>query len=575
MVVMVSLLKMPISRWLIQLLFSPEPHRNGAEREPLDPTQGFHPLVSMYYLAREKLERDRVYGPGQFASSQLSVLGDLSVANASSALTPTDEKSPSTRNQPPSYAKATPAPSPSRKDPVPNTKAKADYSVPLPGLPAPETSHYSGMSYDTTAPSPTAPTFAVPNTPTPRARDPGAGLPVPPSPTVPASTVTSNATTTTTTPTTRQHVEIDQSATIAPKRGVLPRAPPPSTHRRSHSMSQRPTIPMLTTRWGGMFGSGHHATDEHGKVIPEPPKTVGPDTSNFPISPVTGEKDRHHDHSAFSGGATLVRKFGSLLVGGGDGSRRHHAPAKRATILDGMTPTTSTMNGATDEEKAVSKVADKEGKDETTAPNARPSDHPPPPPPLTTTIHTTPPSPTSSPVSTPPTPRKSVMPPFATTHRRAATILDPQGRAIRHERRSSTGAAFMGNASSSLPGGGTVGRSRRPSTGYSTSGRPLAERLFRPKTSEPLSAPAGGTEGEMAEKKEDEDESGAQSAGEVTDREEDDRNTVKPVFLKGLFRFAFFPLISKLDLTFPSCCIVLRQRQRNNLQSSRPISDVF
>jgi hypothetical protein len=43
-------------------------------KEPVDPTRGFHPLLSMYYLAREKMERDRVYGPGQFASSNLSVV---------------------------------------------------------------------------------------------------------------------------------------------------------------------------------------------------------------------------------------------------------------------------------------------------------------------------------------------------------------------------------------------------------------------------------------------------------------------------------------------------------------------
>lgn len=42
-------------------------------KEPPDPTRGYHPLISIYYLAREKLERDRVYGPGHFASSQLSL----------------------------------------------------------------------------------------------------------------------------------------------------------------------------------------------------------------------------------------------------------------------------------------------------------------------------------------------------------------------------------------------------------------------------------------------------------------------------------------------------------------------
>jgi hypothetical protein len=43
------------------------------EPEPLDPTRGFHPLISIYYLVREKIERERVYGPGHFASSQLSL----------------------------------------------------------------------------------------------------------------------------------------------------------------------------------------------------------------------------------------------------------------------------------------------------------------------------------------------------------------------------------------------------------------------------------------------------------------------------------------------------------------------
>ncbi|ORY31949.1 hypothetical protein BCR39DRAFT_524745 [Naematelia encephala] len=43
------------------------------EKEPLDPTRGYDPLISIYYLAREKMERERVYGKGHFASSQGSV----------------------------------------------------------------------------------------------------------------------------------------------------------------------------------------------------------------------------------------------------------------------------------------------------------------------------------------------------------------------------------------------------------------------------------------------------------------------------------------------------------------------
>jgi len=43
---------------------------NG-EPQPLDPTGGYHPLLSIYYLVREKLERERLNGSGLFASSQL------------------------------------------------------------------------------------------------------------------------------------------------------------------------------------------------------------------------------------------------------------------------------------------------------------------------------------------------------------------------------------------------------------------------------------------------------------------------------------------------------------------------
>ena len=48
------------------------PSLNEPNLEPLDPTSGYHPLLSMYYLAREKLERERVSDSGQFTNSQLS-----------------------------------------------------------------------------------------------------------------------------------------------------------------------------------------------------------------------------------------------------------------------------------------------------------------------------------------------------------------------------------------------------------------------------------------------------------------------------------------------------------------------
>ncbi len=398
----------------------------------------------MYYLAREKLERERVYGPGQFASSQLSIAGDNGGPNATNTVTPIDDKR--TQHNLSSTKPHHTAPgvvaggATTRKDPVPSTKAKADYSMALPRLPAPETSHYSGMSYDTTAPSPTSAAFAVPPSPTPRARDTGAaGLPLAGGVVAaPASSVTAAAggSNSDTTPTPTKHVEIDQSATVGPKRGALPRIPPPSTHRRSHSMSQRPTT--LTSRWGGMFGGHGHGTsggvEETGKVSvsADPLKTVAPEEDK--------EKERHHEHtSPFAGGATLVRKFGSILAGGptDGGSRRQHGIGKRGTILSVLTPSMS-LGGA-----GTSSGAGGDGNENRSEDAAG------------TTILFTPPSPSMvGPATAPPTPtinaRKSIVPqPLANVHRRAATVLDPQGRMTRHERRSSTGAAIMGNTISS------------------------------------------------------------------------------------------------------------------------------
>ncbi|GAA6059603.1 hypothetical protein JCM10212_005102 [Sporobolomyces blumeae] len=47
----------------------------GPRPDQLDPTRGFHPLISIYYLVKEKIERERIWGPGVFASSTVSLTG--------------------------------------------------------------------------------------------------------------------------------------------------------------------------------------------------------------------------------------------------------------------------------------------------------------------------------------------------------------------------------------------------------------------------------------------------------------------------------------------------------------------
>lgn len=294
-------------------------------------------------------------------------------------------------------------------------------------------------------------------------------------------------------------------------------------------MSQRPSV--LSRGWGlGMFGS--HSTepvDEHGAIrVPEPPKTAGPEVSTFKEKEGAEKEKEHYEKSyphsegerssttgmsTFSSGATLVRKFGSLLVGGRDETRKTsggHGTVKRGTVLGGTMPSSSPRPSedvkSFDNEKSDGGGEEKE-KETVKATKG-----------ITA----------------------SISQPAATMHRRAATILDPQGRTSRHERRSSTGAAFLGSSASTggTVSGGTIGRHRRPSTGYgNSSSKPLAERLFSKKDNE----------GEMAEKREEEEAQGQedQEHGELgnhgdTDEERDDGHATdkdfKPVFLKGLFR---------------------------------------
>lgn len=415
-------------------------------RDPLDPTQGFHPLVSMYYLSREKLERERVYGPGRFASSQLSIQS-ATATNAPTA----DASAP-----PPYPAKTFPQPAPVKKEQQQisaSVSAKADYGMPLPRLPAPETSHYSDMSYGaaSAAASPTSAAFHGQV----RARD--SGLPPPAT----------------------KRVEISQPPTPTPGPATaLPRAPPASTHRRSHSMSQRPNA---LRGWGGGLVSGENRVDEHGEE--QGPQSAGLEGEFTEQDKVLSEEDRAHTHDGpLSAGATLVRRFGTLLVGKGDDNKR--SIGKRATVLGGVPLRPSGDDGEKAAETSWKRGADADVR--------------------------------RSSIVAPQSITASQSQPLGNVHRRAATILDPQGRQIRHERRSSTGGALLPSI------GGTIGRHRRPSTGYGTSsGRPTGfghtEKVEENVEQEAIDQDDGFKD---------------EQSGHHSDKE------FKPVHLKGLFSVA-------------------------------------
>lgn len=447
----------------------------GDAREPADPTYGFHPLISIYFLAREKMERERVYGPGHFASSQLSLTTDATANNTGVRADDT--------SKPPANAPS--------KTTEPTSDTKADYSMPLPRLPAPESSHYSGMSYEPTAPtpSPTAQAFH----PQPRPRD-SAGLSIKQSDGM---------------------GDLGVQPPASPNKTPI-RAPQPSTHKRSHSLSQRQNV---ARTWTGMFGPPNTVREEQKvtdaseqPIIREPPKTAGPEITRFsekmdlpPVVDEFGEKTDNTEKPAddkslatpvigsppVSAGSTLARKFGSFL-GKGDEARRSATYNKRTSILGGLTPRPSGDPDGVKEKTSMSEdrkviVEENEG-----------------------------PGSTSSPMLT-----QSQSQQLPSAHRRAHTVLDSHGRTGRHERRSSTGGTLLSS--------GTVGRNRRPSTGLSTVARPFGAEKWFSKTEEvdENTAPDGATEHGAAKAKN----------GEVAaDEEVHDDKEIKPVFLKGLFR---------------------------------------
>ena len=489
------------------------------QKEPPNPTRGYHPLISIYYLAREKMERDRLYGPGHFASSQLSV------------------------NPPQPAPEEVPPPSASNQLAVPAsmvTPQKAiggtDYTMRPSRLPAPESLHYSKMSYDSPAtPSPTGATFQhhqqqQQQQPRHRARD--AGLPSPKVDLTPPSPIL--------VPGGPEMAAIPAS----PASATLPRAPPASTHRRSHSVSHRQGVPrgLASMFGGGSGGGGTTAVNEHGLRVNvnsnvnghDRPRTAGPELSTFSErmeeEQAEAPSDTHDppevvsSHAQpLSAGATLVRKFGSLLVGGGSVRGSGDRAGKRTSILGGFGSPRPSMDVDHGAEK------DRDRRQASSLPNEK----------VEPASVSAPTSPSGGEDATPVAVdggevEMKISPTGGISHsqtqplhRRAATILDPQSHSKRHERRSSTGGALLSSV------GGTIGRHRRPSTSHGT----RASQFDRPFVT--ADVPEEGASGQSHV-------NGAGAGLELTDGEEDANANAadkdfKPVFLKGLFRYVRLP----------------------------------
>ena len=281
-------------------------HDGVAAVEPLDPTRGFHPLISIYYLVREKLERERVYGTGHFASSQLSLETNGKAAGG--------------------YSHAGPP----------------DYSMKLPRLPVPEVSHSPNLGYN----SQPSPRFAAPSAAA-TVFTPQLPLPRPPRPTGDAFGVVSARNPAAAVAGVMQHPEADGEQSHLedmPVEGGAPR-----THQRSHSLSQ------------------HGAESRHGHApTPPPPLHDGVFTSNssrrpsgaHPTGPRTVEEEPRQ--SGFDNGSNedymipnpdlrnspstgLVKRFSTMMgrVGGspkkGNSATSSNAADSRSRITESST----------------------------------------------------------------------------------------------------------------------------------------------------------------------------------------------------------------------------------------------
>lgn len=441
-------------------------HRGGPEL--IDPTRGFDKLISIYFLCREKMERERVYGP-QFASSQLSL--NPPAPSTSHREDPVTLQINNTPAPPPSaYKPSTPGPAVKHTPVVvaaPSAPVgKTDYNMPLPRLPPPETSHYSGTGYDAPIAPPASAIIATAQgkgQPRPRAVDDGpTTIPEPSSPT-PAG---------------------------------LPEAPLPAKHRRSHSMSNRPSV---------LRGWGTGAAE---------PRTAGPERTTFSEA----AEDEHYESekanqnpqqpSLFSPTGTLRSKFGTLI-----GHARISEDRKAA--IGGLARRTSLLRaGFLAPRHSVDAPGSTSSKD-APATEEKPTEA------KSITSEQAVPTSQSQPISSA----------FSGLHRRAQTILDPQGRGSgRHERHGSLGGANFGL--------GTL--TRRPKTSHSprdgTTSTPgtWGEKESSKKESSKLESDGVLVDGDETRA------DAAAAAHPITDDEgtSTDRE-IKPLYLKGLFRYIF------------------------------------
>lgn len=452
--------------------------------EYVDPCFGFHPLISIYFLVREKMDRERVYGP-HFASSQLD-LNPPQPATPARTEDPVALNVPSPTPPPSAFKSNSPTPPVSVVVAPPAAAQKPDYNMPLPRIPAPEPSHQAGPSYDSPVPkSPATPTH-------PQARTIATDLPV----ALPRK---------------------EEATPHGPPSSYagMPAAPKPAEkhqHRRSTSLTSRAGI---LASWAGNKPS-QAATG---------PRTAGPEHTTFDekveIEPRRSEQHTRDEGrtspnatsppSAANAGGSSIKRITTLL-----GSRLSEDSRKtlgrRGSLLRGaFSLPRHSVDVASRENEKEGQQAQQQQPTATVAPRPKSQDE------LSTPLQTT----NSLPVSS------SASQPASNLHRRAGTVVDSHTREGRHIRRGSLGGGFALSAFS-----GTLGR--RPRTAASTASKGKAPAVDQDvKEDDETEEKPADSEGEGVLVNRDETHpEHVEDDGSATERE------TKPLYLKGLFSVA-------------------------------------
>ncbi|KAJ7915611.1 hypothetical protein B0H13DRAFT_2658675 [Mycena leptocephala] len=381
---------------------------------PRDPTGGFHPLVSMYFLAREKLEREQLYGVGVFASSQVSLVGAVPTSESEGAKEEAEEED-----------------------------AEVDEEVGEPIM-----VHEANVVESPIATTPEPIPEAESSTPKPHVNGNGKILGevvVPPQP----EKVVVNGASSTPWPTNPSIISANEPPTPA----AVEQPPPPPV--AATAKEEKDAVVRI----------------EEAKPVPE----TETDTEQNKEQSLPRARGKRERGQTFNGGTTLLRRFGSIFIGArpseGAGSgttkRRESSKSKRASILGGAVLVPPKDEERQPEETEKQKEKEKEKDNEKAPVNGR--DAAAPAPPASVALHT----PVNENTNTPaPTHTPSAAPPPAPTPAPAPATTDaplrrppPPRPSARSARRSSTGG--------SIRTGGTVGRFRRSSlVGYETATLP-------------------------------------------------------------------------------------------------------